>query len=125
MAAARVQREAPRLLIFCKLTVVYVLVASLLLRGSLALLSYNRQQLLDIGLQQSHIVVADHLIPSEITRTPGTNAAARPAGRAPRPARARKHKRGARGGVRKRLKLNASPAGAPQPIPRQCALSGE
>ena len=69
MAVARVQREAPRLLIFCKLTVVYVLVASLLLRGSLALLSYNRQQLLDIGLQQSHIVVADHLIPSEISHT--------------------------------------------------------
>ena len=95
MAAARVEREAPRLLILCKLAVIYVLVASLLLRGSLALLSYNRQQLLDIGLQQSHIVVSDHLhlIPSEITRPPGTNAAARPAGRAPRPARERKHKR--------------------------------
>ena len=103
--AALVYSEAPRLPNLWKLAGIYLLVASLFVRNSLALIVYTRQHLLDIGLQQSHIATADHLIPSEIARTPGTTTATRPAGRAPRPGSGRKHRRGARGGVRTRLQL--------------------
>ncbi len=103
--AARAQREAQRLLRYCQSAAIFLLISGLFVQDSFSLTSYTRQELLDIGLQNSDCFISNLRLIPELRRTPDASQATWPTRSARRRRRDRKQRRGKRGGLRAKLKL--------------------
>ncbi|KAK1896784.1 Autophagy-related protein 9 [Dissostichus eleginoides] len=110
MAAARVHREAQCLTSFSKIVLLYLIILCVFARFSWANYSYSRQSLLDINHRCINIVLDYQFnfgeLPPELVKPPESRGEIHPTGSSRRRRRDRKQRRGKRGGLRAKLRLN-------------------